>query len=211
MCSSDLSDWLKNNWQAMADGRADVSVEQIYRGTDKQASVVLTITGSSQLEQVVVLGAHLDSVNLNDRGNQTHEASRALGADDDASGVAGLTETFRVLLVNGYKPAHTLKLMAYSGEEFGLYGSNYIASDYAKRNVDVVGVFQLDMTNYKGSAGDIYLMDDYTDAAQNQFVEDLVSVYLPQLQVNRDLCGYAERSAERRVGKECRSRWSPYH
>ena len=23
--------------------------------------------------------------------------------------------------------------------------------------------------------------------------------------------GYAERSEERRVGKECRSRWSPYH
>ena len=25
------------------------------------------------------------------------------------------------------------------------------------------------------------------------------------------LCGGAERSEERRVGKECRSRWSPYH
>ena len=24
-------------------------------------------------------------------------------------------------------------------------------------------------------------------------------------------CGYAGRSEERRVGKECRSRWSPYH
>ena len=26
-----------------------------------------------------------------------------------------------------------------------------------------------------------------------------------------DLDGHAERSEERRVGKECRSRWSPYH
>ena len=25
------------------------------------------------------------------------------------------------------------------------------------------------------------------------------------------LSGIAERSEERRVGKECRSRWSPYH
>src|SRR2546429_9396420 len=25
------------------------------------------------------------------------------------------------------------------------------------------------------------------------------------------LCGSIERSEERRVGKECRSRWSPYH
>ena len=29
--------------------------------------------------------------------------------------------------------------------------------------------------------------------------------------VNKPLKGHAERSEERRVGKECRSRWSPYH
>ena len=27
----------------------------------------------------------------------------------------------------------------------------------------------------------------------------------------RDLCKEVSRSEERRVGKECRSRWSPYH
>src|SRR5438093_6898965 len=27
----------------------------------------------------------------------------------------------------------------------------------------------------------------------------------------REVIGYCERSEERRVGKECRSRWSPYH
>ena len=27
----------------------------------------------------------------------------------------------------------------------------------------------------------------------------------------KDICPYGERSEERRVGKECRSRWSPYH
>ena len=25
------------------------------------------------------------------------------------------------------------------------------------------------------------------------------------------ICNFEERSEERRVGKECRSRWSPYH
>ena len=29
--------------------------------------------------------------------------------------------------------------------------------------------------------------------------------------VNLDKLTYAGRSEERRVGKECRSRWSPYH
>ena len=35
--------------------------------------------------------------------------------------------------------------------------------------------------------------------------------WLFQQFVARDLCYRRERSEERRVGKECRSRWSPYH
>ena len=31
------------------------------------------------------------------------------------------------------------------------------------------------------------------------------------LELSKDPAGAAERSEERRVGKECRSRWSPYH
>src|SRR3989475_9697126 len=31
------------------------------------------------------------------------------------------------------------------------------------------------------------------------------------LELMRFLSGYYQRSGERRVGKECRSRWSPYH
>ena len=34
---------------------------------------------------------------------------------------------------------------------------------------------------------------------------------LTLLRLSRDLSLAAERSEERRVGKECRSRWSPYH
>ena len=43
-------------------------------------------------------------------------------------------------------------------------------------------------------------------------VPDVIGLLLPDdfyLQQNRDI--YETRSEERRVGKECRSRWSPYH
>jgi leucyl aminopeptidase len=57
--------------------------------------------------------------------------------------------------------------------------------------VNVVGVLQLDMTNYKGSGGDIYLFNDYTNAAQNAFVASLVDTYLPGLVRGTSACGYA--------------------
>jgi len=185
------ADWLADTWLAMAVSRPDVSVEKVNRGSDAMPSVVLTIEGAELADQVVVVGAHLDSVNVVDRGGASHANSIAPGADDDASGVAGLTEIFRQLMASGFRPQRTIQLMAYSGEEFGLYGSRFIAADYAGREVDVVGVLQLDMTNYKGSQSDIYLIDDYTDLLQNQFLVDLLDAYLPTLTVAYSRCGYA--------------------
>ena len=39
---------------------------------------------------------------------------------------------------------------------------------------------------------------------------DTIAVRMPDNDIARALIKYA-RSEERRVGKECRSRWSPYH
>ena len=38
----------------------------------------------------------------------------------------------------------------------------------------------------------------------NKYIDDIAAKYNLKVYVN-------ERSEERRVGKECRSRWSPYH
>lgn len=188
---AEAANWLADHWATLAGLRSDVSIEKVFRGTDAMPSIVLTIEGNELSEQVVVLGGHLDSVNVIDRGSTSHQNSIAPGADDDASGVAGLTEILRQLMSSDYRPRRTIKLMAYSGEEFGLFGSNFIATDFADRNVDVVGVLQLDMTNYQGSVSDMFLIDDYTDAQQNQFLEGLVQAYLPSLKVAHSICGYA--------------------
>lgn len=121
----------------------------------------------------------------------TKDATKAPGADDDASGIAGLTEVLRVIAASGYTPRRTIKLIAYAAEEVGLRGSQEIASEYKKTGVNVVGVIQLDMTNFKGSENDLYLFTDYTDEPQNRFLANLVKTYLPTLTVGYDKCGYA--------------------
>ena len=65
-----------------------------------------------------------------------------------------------------------------------------------------------------GTVMDIYqLVRDLIDEAKKQknleLVDKLIEIKLSLSEIedeNRDL-----RSEERRVGKECRSRWSPYH
>lgn len=181
------SNWIAAQWKQLAGSRADVTVEQFTHANWPQKSVILTIKGSDNAAETVVLGGHLDST----VGSGTGESSRAPGADDDASGVASLTEVIRVLMAGNYQPRRTIKFMAYSAEEVGLRGSADIAKRFKQQQAKVVGALQLDMTNYQGDAQDIFLFTDYTNAAQNTFLANLAKVYLPSLKVGYSQCGYA--------------------
>ena len=189
---ADAADWLADTWLSIAQGRNDIHVQKVRRGSDRMPSVVLTIDGDTLDSQVLVMGAHLDSINWSDAELPLAQR-RAPGADDDASGVATITEVLRAIVATDFHPRRQVQLMAYSGEELGLYGSTYIAFDYASRQVDVVGMLQMDMTNYNLQTPDIdiVIIDDYTDAQQNQFLVDLATHYLPDLNVAHSVCGYS--------------------
>ena len=180
--------WIKDNWLSLANGRSDVSAE-LYTGCTNcstQPSAILTIQGSELPNEVVVLGAHLDSISSSGSG----DAMNAPGADDDASGIATLTEVVRVALASGYKPKRTIKFMGYAAEEVGLRGSNAIANDFKNRGVNVVGVLQLDMTNYRTTGPNpVRLVTDYSNSALQQFLRDLHSTYLGGT-LGTYTCGY---------------------
>jgi leucyl aminopeptidase len=182
----DASNWLMQQWASISRGRPEISVTQFAHATYPQKSVVLTIAGTDNGAEAVVVGAHLDSI----RSLGMSEKTVAPGADDDASGVASMTEALRAMVDQGYKPRRTIHLIAYAAEEVGLRGSQDIARSFKQNNSKVVGVLQLDMTNYKGTATDIYLFTDYTNSKQNEFVAQLIGAYLPGVTIGYDKCGY---------------------
>jgi leucyl aminopeptidase len=184
---ANASNWLAQKWTSMAAGRSDISVAQFTHSGYNQKSVIMTITGTDNPSEVVVMGGHLDSINLSGNG----ETSRSPGADDDASGIASLTEAVRAMIAAGYKPRRTIKIMGYAAEEAGLLGSKDIAANFKANNINVVGVMQLDMTNYRGSAKDVWIYTDYTDSQQNTFLASLLSAYMPTVTVGYSSCGYA--------------------
>ena len=176
------SAWLAQRWRSFT-ARTDVTIELFDQGYP-QKSVIMTIPGTTLPDEVVVIGGHLDSI------SPGGTSGTAPGADDDASGIATITEVARVLLAADFRPARTVKFMAYAAEEVGLRGSLAIVKDFTKRNVNVVGVLQLDMTNYQGSDRDIWLIDDHTDRAQNTFLSKLIETYTDATW-GVDRCGYA--------------------
>lgn len=179
------SNWLFAQWQALNPGnRRDIQVRQITH-TWAQKSVEFTINGTGNSGETVILGAHLDSI-----ASGPVETVRAPGADDDASGVAGLTEVIRVMMASNYLPKRNIRFIAYAAEEVGLWGSQAVVAQQAARRDKVVGVMQLDMTAFQGDSTDIWIYTDYTNAAQNGFIANLVGAYLPGYSVGYDACGY---------------------
>lgn len=171
---------IKNEWSKYA------NTELYSHKNWKQPSVVATITGSKYPEEYIIVGGHLDSIS----GFFGSPTAKAPGADDNASGIATITEVIRILNQAGYKPLKTIKFMGYAAEEVGLRGSDEIARDYKTRGVNVTGVMQLDMTNYKGSAETIFLTSDHTDPNQTKFLEKLIDTYL-KVSHTKTSCGYA--------------------
>jgi len=178
-------EWVKQKWAELGAGRSDVKVEKFEHRSWPQPSIIMTVKGES--DEVIVVGGHADSIS----GWFGRNTARAPGADDNASGIATITEAIRILMEASYKPKKTIKFMAYAAEEVGLLGSKEIARDFKARGVNVVGVLQLDMTNFNGTnSQDITLISDYTNAAQNTFFGRLIDEYV-HLPWGYDRCGYA--------------------
>lgn len=184
----EASEWLKSYWEGLTSTRDDMTVELYQHDAWEQPSVIVTIEGDALADEVVVIGGHLDSINGQ---SSNRETARAPGHDDNASGIAVITETLRAMVTSGYKPSRTVKVMGYAAEEVGLRGSGEIAADYLANGIDVVGVAQFDMTGYNGTANtDIFFMTDYTNAEQNQFMADLLDHYFTDITYDTDICGY---------------------
>lgn len=163
---------LKEQLEAMiaAAAREDISVRIVDHNGTNMPSLVVTIPGGAMADEYVILGGHIDST--------APDKNNAPGADDNASGIATITEVFRVLLDMDFRPKRTVEFMAFAAEEIGLVGSFEIAQEYKNSAVNVYSYMQLDMTNYNGSANDVYLMtDSYISSSLNDFVIDLLETY----------------------------------
>lgn len=138
-------------------------------------NVIATITGTSHPERIVVLGAHYDSINL------AGASQIAPGADDNATGSAGILEATRILAQADYE--NTIRLMFYSAEEFGLVGSDYDAAQLANQGANVVAMLNMDMIGHL-QAGDTFDLDfatNDTNSALTQFCRDVTVAYVPGL------------------------------
>ncbi|MCU0302766.1 MAG: M28 family peptidase [Thermoanaerobaculales bacterium] len=144
-------------------------------------NVIGTLAGVLDPDQVHIAIGHLDDL---------PSSGPAPGADDNASGTAMVTAAAEVM--SGYCFARTVKFLAVTGEEQGLYGSDHYADDAAARGEDIQAVLNADMIGWQGdgqpATEDLDVNYNTGSAWLAQAMVDAAAAYATGLPVNAFLC-----------------------
>jgi len=117
---------------------------KLNRQTIDTANVAGMVEGSDPKlkSEYVIMTAHLDHVGI---GRAVNGDTIYNGAMDDASGVAAVIETARLLKSSGVKTKRSVVFVAVTAEEKGLLGSRYFAGHPTVPFESIVADINLDM------------------------------------------------------------------
>ena len=135
------SAWIAGRMRALG---LEVEQQPFYANTwlgsgEAAPNVIGIQRGTLYPDTYVVCGSHLDSFSW-----EAMMGGQAPGADDNATGVASVLESARIM--TQYEFEYSIIYCAYGCEEMGLYGSEAYASRCQEQGMDIIGYFNNDMT-----------------------------------------------------------------
>lgn len=118
------------------------------KGLNRMGSNVIAFLDNNA-PKTIVLGAHYDHLGHEDgRGSSLDADPNGKihnGADDNASGVAGLLELARIFVTNKEKEKVNFLFMAFSAEEAGLVGSKHYSNNPTQPLSNILAMINMDM------------------------------------------------------------------
>lgn len=188
----DVQDWLVAFYEHLGIDTVmlhDFKVDKPDYPEETADNVIAVQWGTKTPEEYVICGAHYDSWNSDGTDPDT---IRSPGADDNASGVAGILETARIL--SNYTFDRTIIYANWNAEEIGLVGSAAYAADCAAQDMDIVGYFNLDMTGYLQEGTDIHVHLLYTtqDSIIANYVYNFSHVYFPEMFIHQNWLAWGD-------------------
>lgn len=112
----------------------------------------------NKASKTIVIGAHYDHLGLNEHNNSTKPNSKGEihnGADDNASGVAGVLELARILSTNKENEKANYIFALFSGEEDGLQGSKFMTETIKTLYPNVTAMINMDMIGKLNASKDL--------------------------------------------------------
>lgn len=149
---AEVETYLKNNLSASSFSIKGITIEasiSLEKETVSIPNVVGILPGSdtSLSDEIIVIGAHFDHLGWGGEGSSLMPDTVAIhnGADDNASGVAGILELAEYFGAYENRPARSLMFAAFNAEEKGSLGSKYLTENFPYDLKNVVAMVNLDM------------------------------------------------------------------
>jgi carboxypeptidase Q len=139
-------------WRMLKHGPVTLELEITNTLSEKPVEVYNTvgeIRGTEKPDEVVILGAHLDSWDL------------GTGSTDNGTGSMAVLEAARALMKSGVKPKRTIRFVLFTGEEEGLVGSKRYVDAHKNDLEKISGVLVHDTGT--GRVLTLGLHDNYQD------------------------------------------------
>jgi len=114
----------------------------------KIPNVVGMIPGTTLKDEYIVIGAHFDHLGYGGAHSGSLEMNSSAihnGADDNASGIAGMLELASKLSSERKKIKRSLVFIAFNAEEQGIFGSKYFVKNSPVNTSNIITMINLDM------------------------------------------------------------------
>lgn len=127
--------------------KGSVDLNPIY---NRAANVIGVIKSGNRefRDEHIVIGAHFDHVGMGGEGSTSRKPGKKTlhpGADDNASGIAGLLELAQKLTAKKSRLKRSVLLIGFDAEEKGLLGSKYFLENPTINIKDIITMINMDM------------------------------------------------------------------
>jgi hypothetical protein len=158
--------------------------------TTQVSNVLALLEGTDKKDEYVFITAHYDHV------GKRNDSTIFYGADDDASGTTGileLAEAFAQAKAAGKGPRRSIVFMTVSGEEKGLWGSEYygnhpvfpLEKTTVDLNIDMIGRIGTEYLQDKDSVNYVYVIGDDKLSSDLAPITDMVNKTYTKMKLDR--------------------------
>lgn len=145
----------------------------------KARNVVGYIEGEKK-DEFIVVGGHYDHLGK-------YDGYIWNGADDNASGTVGVMTIAKAFMATGKKPEKSVIFAAWTGEEKGLYGSEYFVDQAQKKKLNVVLNLNYDMIARDEADDTLKNKADMSYTKAYPGIEELTRKNLETYKINLDM------------------------
>nr|MBP9037803.1 M20/M25/M40 family metallo-hydrolase [Candidatus Cloacimonas sp.] len=176
----EVANWIKGKFESY--GFTNTWMQEYPHNNTTQYNVIATIPGYLHPDIYIIVGGHYDSISFN-----SDFLTFAPGADDNASGTAGVLEIARVMMATGYQPKCSIRFIAFSAEEGAAWGSETYCDYAIAENQNIRVMINLDMIANNLEVSQEFQVMPYLGCEEYSYetmrIADLYSSYQPVLGV----------------------------